>query len=51
VDTKNVDTRRPSNKSLMPDGLLKDLKPGDLADLYSYLQTLKVENVGTSPPR
>jgi putative heme-binding domain-containing protein len=51
VDTKNVDTRRPSNKSLMPDGLLKDLKQGDLADLYSYLQTLKPEKVGASPPR
>jgi putative heme-binding domain-containing protein len=34
-------SRVPSNRSLMPDGLLKDLKPDDLADLYSYLQTLK----------
>ena len=25
----------------MPNGLLKGLKPEDLADLYSYLQTLK----------
>jgi hypothetical protein len=35
----------------MPDGLLKDSKPADLADLYSYLQTLKAEKVGESPPR
>jgi putative heme-binding domain-containing protein len=41
ISTKDIDSRRPSNKSLMPDGLLKDLKANDLADLYSYLQTLK----------
>jgi putative heme-binding domain-containing protein len=41
ISTKEIDVRRPSNKSLMPDGLLKDLKADDLADLYSYLQTLK----------
>jgi putative heme-binding domain-containing protein len=51
VATKDVDSRRPSNKSLMPDGLLKDLKPDDLADLYSYLQSLKLANVGASSPR
>jgi putative membrane-bound dehydrogenase-like protein len=41
ISTRDIDSRRPSNKSLMPDGLLKDLKADDLADLYSYLQTLK----------
>jgi hypothetical protein len=41
IATKDIDARRPSNKSLMPDGLLKDLKPNDLASLYRYLQTLK----------
>jgi len=25
----------------MPSGLLKDLKPSDLADLYAFLQTFK----------
>jgi putative heme-binding domain-containing protein len=51
VDTKQIDVRRPSNKSLMPDGLLKDLKSADLADLYSYLQSLRADNVNNSPPR
>ena len=34
-------SRSPSTRSLMPNGLLKGLEPGDLADLYCYLQTLK----------
>jgi putative heme-binding domain-containing protein len=41
VATPEIASRSPSTRSLMPDGLLKDLKPDDLADLYSYLQTLK----------
>ena len=41
INTPDIVSRLPSNRSLMPDGLLKDLKPGDLADLYGYLQTLR----------
>jgi putative heme-binding domain-containing protein len=41
IATADIASRLPSNRSLMPNGLLKDLKAGDLADLYSYLQTLK----------
>jgi putative membrane-bound dehydrogenase-like protein len=41
IATSDMVSRIPGNRSLMPNGLLKDLKPGDLADLYSYLQTLK----------
>ncbi|MFN4261020.1 MAG: HEAT repeat domain-containing protein [Gemmataceae bacterium] len=41
VATDDIELRHPSNRSLMPAGLLKDLKPDDLADLYSYLLTLK----------
>ena len=41
VATPDIASRSPSTRSLMPNGLLKDLKPDDLADLYSYLQTLK----------
>jgi putative heme-binding domain-containing protein len=41
IATEDIASRLPSNRSLMPNGLLKDLKPTDLADLYSYLQTLK----------
>ncbi len=37
--TTDIANRQPSSRSLMPDGLLKDLKLEDLADLYAYLQT------------
>jgi putative membrane-bound dehydrogenase-like protein len=43
VANKDIASRQPSTKSLMPDGLLKDLKAEDLADLYSYLKSLKPE--------
>ncbi len=41
IDSGNIASRQPGRKSLMPSGLLKDLKPEDLADLYSYLRSLK----------
>ncbi|HVS34658.1 MAG TPA: hypothetical protein VMS17_03685 [Gemmataceae bacterium] len=41
VATPDIASRSPSTRSLMPNGLLKDLKPDDLADLYRFLQTLK----------
>ena len=41
VATTDIASRSPSTRSLMPNGLLKGLKADDLADLYSYLQTLK----------
>ena len=31
----------PGDGSLMPAGLLKDLGPGDLADLYAFLENLR----------
>src|SRR5262245_53009266 len=37
----DIVSRRPSNQSLMPSGLLAGLAPQDLADLYTYLRTLK----------
>ena len=39
--TPDIASQSLSTRSLMPNGLLKGLKPVDLADLYSYLQTLK----------
>lgn len=36
-----IEDQRPVNVSLMPEGLLKNLGPGDLADLYAYLAQLK----------
>ena len=40
VATSDIASRQPGTRSLMPSGLLKDLTPGDLADLYRYLRTL-----------
>jgi putative membrane-bound dehydrogenase-like protein len=42
IDGKLIEHRRTLSTSLMPTGLLNDLKPADLADLYAYLQTLGV---------
>lgn len=41
VASADIEAQLPGSRSLMPAGLLKDLKPVDLADLYSYLLTLK----------
>jgi len=41
VATPEIASQSPTTRSLMPNGLLKGLKPEDLADLFSYLQTLK----------
>ncbi len=40
LETDEIEGRRRLNNSLMPAGLLKDLQPNDLADLYAYLRTL-----------
>lgn len=45
--TTSVRIAMPDIDSLMPAGLLKDLKPTDLADLCAYLQTL-APRVGTN---
>jgi putative heme-binding domain-containing protein len=41
VAAPEIVSQSQTTRSLMPNGLLKGLKPEDLADLYSYLQTLK----------
>jgi hypothetical protein len=38
IAASEIESRLPSAKSLMPDGLLKGLKPEDLADLFAFLQ-------------
>lgn len=43
IDADNIELRQVLNTSLMPTGLLNDLEPGDLADLYEYLRTLGVQ--------
>jgi putative heme-binding domain-containing protein len=40
IESRDIESRRNLPTSLMPEGLLKDLSDGDLADLYSYLTTL-----------
>ncbi|MEZ6055861.1 MAG: c-type cytochrome [Planctomycetaceae bacterium] len=40
IESNQIEFRRTVPTSLMPTGLLKDLKPTDLADLYSYLHSL-----------
>ena len=36
IAAANIESRTPSPKSLMPDGLLKGLRPEDLADLFGF---------------
>ncbi|MCH8829917.1 MAG: hypothetical protein IID45_10100, partial [Planctomycetes bacterium] len=40
IEADDIEARRTLNQSLMPSGLLKGLKPQDLADLYAYLRSL-----------
>ncbi len=40
IETRDIASRTKSPVSLMPSGLLKDLRPEDYADLYAYLRTL-----------
>ena len=47
IEVAQIESRKPLSNSLMPTGLLKDLKPGDYADLYAYLRTLNVQTAQT----
>jgi putative heme-binding domain-containing protein len=38
IEKKMIEERKTLSKSLMPEGLLKDLGPAELADLYAYLR-------------
>lgn len=40
IETKDIESRRNLPTSLMPEGLLKDLKPTDLTDLFAFLRSL-----------
>ena len=40
IETNEIAVQRPLTRSLMPSGLLIDLKPSELADLYAYLSSL-----------
>jgi putative heme-binding domain-containing protein len=43
IEAEEIETRKTLSTSLMPSGLLKDLTPQDLADLYAYLRGLGVQ--------
>jgi putative heme-binding domain-containing protein len=38
IAAADIESRTPSSKSLMPDGLLRGLRPKDIADLFAYLE-------------
>ena len=40
IDAADVESRRKSNRSLMPEGLLDQATPAEIADLWAYLETL-----------
>ncbi len=41
IPRKSIEERVPSNVSVMPQGLHQQMTPQELADLLSYLETLK----------
>lgn len=49
IKPSEIEDRRTLKTSLMPAGLLKDLGPNDMADLYAYLRSLSGEPVATGP--
>ena len=38
IAAADIESRTPSLKSLMPDGLLRGLRPKDIADLFAFLE-------------
>lgn len=40
IEASDIEEKRSLNRSLMPAGLLKGLKPRDFADLYAYIRSL-----------
>lgn len=51
IESTDIESKRNLPTSLMPNGLLKDLKTSDLADLYSYLKSLNIQTVDAKPER
>lgn len=43
IESRDIESERKLTQSLMPEGLLKDLKDGDLADIYAYLASLSTK--------
>ena len=51
IESSDIEAKRTLATSLMPGGLLKDLRNADLADLYSYLKTLNLQTADQKPDR
>ncbi|MBI3865099.1 MAG: c-type cytochrome [Planctomycetia bacterium] len=49
IRVRDIESERKLAKSLMPEGLVKDLKDEDLADLYAYLKSLSIRTAGREP--
>ena len=47
-DANEVESERPQNISLMPDGLVAEFTSQQLADLVEYLLTLRLGDAGSS---
>jgi putative heme-binding domain-containing protein len=50
IEGKDIESKRTLPTSLMPAGLLKDLKDEDLADLYTYLKSLAARTAAADEP-
>jgi putative membrane-bound dehydrogenase-like protein len=50
IEKKHIEEQRTLSQSLMPGGLLKDLGPGDLADLHAYLRELGAARLADQDP-
>ena len=49
IEAAEIEGKQALSTSLMPVGLLKDLQPQDLADLYGYLKTLGNAPIAAAP--
>jgi putative heme-binding domain-containing protein len=50
IETRDIESERKLTRSLMPEGLLKDLKDDDLSDLYAYLKSLSTRTAELNKP-
>jgi putative heme-binding domain-containing protein len=51
IDAADIESQRSLPTSVMPTGLLKELQPHDLADLYRYLEELNVKTADKTAAR
>ena len=49
IEAADLESKRSLPTSLMPSGLMKDLKDADYADLYRYLKTLSLQTAEAEP--